>query len=195
MLNAMLFLVSLFPLKGHYVGFGFEGRDFFPNSYIIEFDMGKWRVAPEVGFNLRYTKDKEKTPDGDISMTTRSFTVNLGTFFYSSSKIGDFYEGIPLNFLWGIAPSLSFNYSAITVSEKASSTTLTGGLSFQVGLEFGLKIHGRDFKIQGRTGIAELSYSHQSEKQGEAKSSSNSLSFRSLGIWRGEISTYLFMRL
>jgi len=81
------------------------------------------------------------------------------------------------------------------MSEKASSTTLTGGLSFQAGLEFGLKIHGRDFKIQGRTGIAELSHSLQSEKQGETKSSSNSVSFRSLGIWRGEISTYLFMRL
>jgi len=81
------------------------------------------------------------------------------------------------------------------VSEKTSSTSLTGDLSFQAGLEFGLKIHGRDFKLQGRTSIAGLSYTHQSDKQGEAKGSSNTVSFRSLGIWRGEISTYLFMRL
>ncbi|RKY96274.1 MAG: hypothetical protein DRQ06_01845 [Candidatus Hydrothermota bacterium] len=157
--------------------------------------MGNWRIAPDVGIDLNFSKVKAEIPDGDIDRTSKSFTVNLGTFFYSSSKIGDFYEGIPLNFLWGVTPSLSFNYSALTESEKASSISLVGGLSFQTGLEFGLKIHGREFKIQGRTGIAELSYTHQLDKQGEAKSSSNTVSFRSLGIWRGEISTYLFMRL
>ena len=157
--------------------------------------MGNWRIAPDVGIDLNFSKVKAEIPDGDIDRTSKSFTVNLGTFFYSSSKIGDFYEGIPLSFLWGIVPSLSFNYSALTESEKASSISLVGGLSFQTGLEFGLKIHGREFKIQGRTSIAGISYTHESVKQGEAKRSSNTVSFRGLDIWRGGIFTYLFMRL
>ncbi|RKZ03083.1 MAG: hypothetical protein DRQ04_02910, partial [Candidatus Hydrothermota bacterium] len=93
--------------------------------------MGNWRIAPDVGIDLNFSKVKAEIPDGDIDRTSKSFTVNLGTFFYSSSKIGDFYEGIPLNFLWGVTPSLSFNYSALTESEKASSISLVGGLSFQ----------------------------------------------------------------
>lgn len=195
MLNAMLLLVSLFPLKGHYMGFGFEGRDFFPNSYIVEFDMGNWRIAPEVGINLDFLKIKVETSNGDVGRTGKTYTVNLSTFFYSAREIEEFYKGISLNVLWGITPSVGFYYSSTTENEKVSNTRLTGGLSFQAGLEFGLKIHGKDFKIQGRTSIAGISYTHESVKQSEAKTSSNSLSFRSQGIWRGGISTYLFMRL
>ena len=177
------------------MGFGFEGRAFSLRSYIIEFDMGNLRVAPEMELSLQLSKDKIEAAGDTDERTTRSFLTNFGTFFYFPKDIGEAYKGMPMYVLYGITPSIGFSYSTVTEIEKESIFTIWGGLTFQAGLEIGLKIHGRDFKLQGRTSIAGLSYMHQSDKQGEAKSSSNTVSFRSLGIWRGEISTYLFMRL